>query len=346
MKLVKSIALGAACLCVSVSAFAANSNEARPDGHAPIGVMRDHVHKKGEAMLSYRYEFMRMKGSMKNGDNISPAGVNEEGYMMSPLKMDMKMHMVGAMYGLTDKISLMAMGSFMSNNMRMVHNMEGGMGGMDAVHGETSNEKFSGFGDTRFDAMYGFHKDSDSHAQLNLGVSIPTGSIKKTDSQDSRAAYSMQFGSGSYELHPGLSYTRFKDSYSFGGQVNGQFRLDNNNSGYKLGDTYNATTWASKKLNDAFSISSRLNYIIAEKTKGHYAGLNTENALMMSPMNNAMYSGGRRLDFLLGANFIVPKGAMKGHRLALEGGMPIYQKVNGIQMKNAYSITLGWQKAF
>jgi len=339
MKLIKSIALGAACLCASVSAFASNSNESRPDGHAPIGVMRDHIHKKGEAMLSYRYDFMRMKGSMKNGDNISPADVNSEGHMMSPLSMNMKMHMVGAMYGLSDKLSLMAMGSFMSSNMRMVHNMEG----MDS---ETSNEKFSGFGDTRFDAMYGFHKDSNSHAQLNLGVSIPTGSIKKTNPEGSRAAYAMQFGSGSYELHPGLSYSGFKDSYSFGGQVNGQFRLDNNNSGYKLGDSYNTTAWAAKKLNEAFSISSRLNYIVTQKTKGHYAGLNSEDALMMSPMNNAMYSGGRRLDFLLGVNFIVPEGALKGHRLALEGGMPIYQKVNGIQMRNAYNITLGWQKAF
>jgi hypothetical protein len=67
---------------------------------------------------------------------------------------------------------------------------------------------------------------------------------------------------------------------------------------------------------------------------------------MMSPMNNAMYSGGRRLDFLLGANFIVPSGVMKGHRLALEGGVPLYQKVNGIQMRNAYNLTFGWQKAF
>lgn len=26
----------------------------RPDGHAPIGIMGDHYHKKGEWMLSYR----------------------------------------------------------------------------------------------------------------------------------------------------------------------------------------------------------------------------------------------------------------------------------------------------
>ena len=27
----------------------------RPDSHAPIGVMGDHMHKEGEYMISYRY---------------------------------------------------------------------------------------------------------------------------------------------------------------------------------------------------------------------------------------------------------------------------------------------------
>ncbi len=35
-------------------------SSARPDGHAPISVMGDHYHKKGEFMLSYRYMPMWM----------------------------------------------------------------------------------------------------------------------------------------------------------------------------------------------------------------------------------------------------------------------------------------------
>ncbi len=338
MNLTRLSAVVAASLCVTFSAFATESHNSRPDGHAPIGVMRDHIHKKGEYMLSYRYDLMHMKGNMNGGDKISPANITDNNYMMSPLKMDMRMHMAGVMYGVTDKLSLMAMGSFMTTKMKMVHNMEG-------EDSSVSGQKLSGFGDTTLNAMYGFYKDSDNRAQFNLGVSIPTGSIKKNES-GSRAAYAMQFGSGSYELLPGLSYSGFKDSYSYGSQVNGQFRLNNNNSGYKLGDSYNTTAWVSKKLNEAFSVSSRLNYTITERTKGYYSALNTEDSLMMSPTNNAMYSGGRRLDFLLGTNFIVPSGIMKGHRFALEGGVPLYQKVKGIQMRNNYNITFGWQKAF
>ena len=39
----------------------------RPDDHAPIGVMRDHIHKKGEIMTSYRFLYMKMKGLRKIG---------------------------------------------------------------------------------------------------------------------------------------------------------------------------------------------------------------------------------------------------------------------------------------
>ena len=36
---------------------------ARPDGHAPISVMGDHMHAMGEWMVSYRYMTMDMEGT-------------------------------------------------------------------------------------------------------------------------------------------------------------------------------------------------------------------------------------------------------------------------------------------
>lgn len=345
MKLTNPILAAAIATSLSFASFSAFADEsylARPDGHAPIGVMRDHVHKKGEYMLSYRYDYMSMKGNKQNSDSISTQDIlGNNGYMMSPSEMDMRMHMVGAMYGVTNNLTTMIMGSFISTKMKMVNSMN---------NDSTTKEDVSGFGDTSIDAMYNFFKDKSSHAQLNLGISIPTGSIKRNEG-GSRVAYVMQPGSGSYEFNPGLSYSGFQDSYSYGAQLNGKFRLNTNNSGYKLGDVYNTTFWTAKKMNEAFSLSSRLSYTITEKTDGYDRAIRTEHGSMMStmpmgPTTNATFSGGKRLDFLLGANFIVPSGALKGHRLAIEAGTPLYQKVNGIQMKNRYNITLGWQKSF
>ena len=48
------------CLLHMNSAFA---DSAQPDDHAPIGVMADHQHQKGEWMISYRYMGMAMDGN-------------------------------------------------------------------------------------------------------------------------------------------------------------------------------------------------------------------------------------------------------------------------------------------
>jgi len=83
----------------------------RPDGHAPISVMGDHMHKKGEWMLSYRYMFMDMDGNRDGTRRVSDDAVLAD-YPVTPRKMDMEMHMLGVMYGLTDRVTLMAMMPF------------------------------------------------------------------------------------------------------------------------------------------------------------------------------------------------------------------------------------------
>ncbi|MEC9283173.1 MAG: hypothetical protein VX642_10700, partial [Bdellovibrionota bacterium] len=43
----------------------------RVDGHAPIGVMADHSHNKGEMMASYRLMQMDMDGIINGSDEWS-----------------------------------------------------------------------------------------------------------------------------------------------------------------------------------------------------------------------------------------------------------------------------------
>ena len=49
-----------ACAVMLVACATANAG-LRPDNHAPITVMGDHIHEKGELMFSYRYMHMSMK---------------------------------------------------------------------------------------------------------------------------------------------------------------------------------------------------------------------------------------------------------------------------------------------
>ncbi|MBW2271445.1 MAG: hypothetical protein JRH16_23065 [Deltaproteobacteria bacterium] len=55
---------------------------------------------------------------------------------------------------------------------------------------------------------------------------------------------------------------------------------------------------------------------------------------------------GRRLDALFGLSFDVPSGPFEGIRLALEGGVPAYQHLDGPQLETDYSFTAGVQYSF
>ncbi|MCF6199374.1 MAG: hypothetical protein L3J67_08260, partial [Hyphomicrobiaceae bacterium] len=114
--------------------------------HAPIGVMGEHMHKKGEWMLSYRAMNMHMNGMKKGTRNVSPnevaQTVNPLGgeqmrmgtlpngnprimtvpgvYRISPLSMDMQMHMFGLMVAPSNDVTLMAMLNYRINEMELL----------------------------------------------------------------------------------------------------------------------------------------------------------------------------------------------------------------------------------
>tara|TARA_E500000178_G_scaffold350083_1_gene408285 strand:- start:635 stop:934 length:300 start_codon:yes stop_codon:yes gene_type:complete len=83
--------------------------------NAPIGVMFDHYHKKGEWMISARQSHIEMSGNIFNGNAISAANVMLMPNSLSsqlathpivPEKINMKMTMMGLMFTPTNKITL------------------------------------------------------------------------------------------------------------------------------------------------------------------------------------------------------------------------------------------------
>lgn len=329
MKLAKNL-LTLTCLLTSSQTFA-NSTSSRPDYHAPIGVMRDHAHDKGEFMMSYRIAYMKMKG-IKSGTNRLTTDESLKTYMMAPTEMTMRAEMIGAMYGINNKLTLAAMVGSVHKTMNMLNRSGGKI-----------KRESDGITDSKINALYKIYAKNDTNLQLNFGVSLPTGSISKDNpSSNQRQNYPMQIGSGSYELLPGISYSKFNDSFSYGAQVNASFKMNSNNYNYKLGDSYNATMWLAEKLNDSFSISTRLDYMKSEAIEGLDSTL---KPAMMAAADGSIQDG-EKLDLAVGTNYIVSNGYFKGHRLALEISRPIYQKTGGHLLENGYKAVAGWQKTF
>ena len=351
----------------------------RPDAHAPIAVMGAHMHEEGGWMLSYRFMNMHMDGMRSGTDSVSTndvaltdnplagdkmrMGNRPDGsprimtvpgsYRIAPLDMDMRMHMFSLMYGLSDKVTLMAMVNYVDKEMKL-RTFAGPKG--DRAIGDFKTET-SGLGDTKIAALVRVFDDETNHAHLNLGVSLPTGSITEdgevlppfagivvpagTKVDIDRLAYPMQLGSGTFDLMPGITYTGKTDSMSWGGQLNATLRLYDNDENYRLGNVFEATAWVAKAWQPWVSTSLR----VTGRSEGSIKGRD-ESITGGNPLAATENSGRDEVDLSVGVNLLGQEGMLKGHRLAAEFGMPVYQHVDGLQMSRDWTLTLGWQKAF
>jgi len=292
----------------------------RPDGHAPIGVMADHKHGKGEWMASYRYMFMEMEGI----DTFGPYT------MMRPTSMDMEMHMFGAMYAPSDKVTLMLMGNHIEKDMGMIN-----MGGM------TSNMNTSDWGDLTLSGLFDIKSWGEETLIGTIGLGMPTGSIDLKNGAGAQLPYGMQTGSGTWDLKPGITYLGQNESYSWGAQANATIRLGDNDHGYSFGDNICLTGWAAKKLNDNLSISARLNAHFLGSIDGTDENITMMMAGMSAP-NDASNSGGEVYSAGVGFNYLFTNG----HRLALEYTNAFENDLNGYQMEFDSTVTVGWQYAW
>ncbi len=330
-KHMKKILFTAVALSAATSAYAQphNHND-RPDAHAPIGVMRDHIHEEGEVMLSYRYGFMDMQENRDGSSGISDAQTLSR-FPVAPTNMSMRMHMVGAMVGVTNQFSVGVMGGFATTSMDHIRR-----------NGTTFETEGIGFTDTKLNGMYEFYNDGHHRFQANMGVSLPTGEIDERAPNGMRLPSTMQLGSGTYDLLPGVSYSGFAGNWSWGSQANAVIRTGRNNNAYQLGDRYQLTAWGARRLSDMVSVSARLDgqrWLDSEGNDRTFTGT-------PAPTFNPTLQAGRRVDALLGVNLLLPDGPLAGHRFALEAGVPIYEHLDRDRLGTDYRFTLGWQKAF
>lgn len=356
--------LAATCMAVSLSAsiniMASDGHGTTgfgpgpaPDSHAPIGVMGDHTHKTGEMMISYRVMTMDMEDNLRGSDSISASEIaqtlaNPFGpptARVVPLKMRTTMHMLGMMFAPSDQLTLMLMLNYLEKEMDHI-TFSGAAGTTELGRFTTETQ---GIGDTKVAGLFQISETAHANMHFNLGLSIPTGSIEETDqiltptgsTPSPRLPYPMQLGSGTYDLEPGITYNAHSDVWRWGAQAKVVHRFGKNDADYRLGNQYMATGWASYRFAAPASVSARLEAKSIEAIEG-------SDSQIAAPVQtaNIINSGGDSVNFGLGINLIGREGALEGHRLLVEYTVPVYQKVNGVQMEMQNMATLGYQYAF
>lgn len=308
----------------------------RVDSHAPIGVMGDHTHEAGEFMLSYRYMYMDMRPNFVGSDEVTPQSQlrpNGGDFLVMPTDMQTEMHMIGAMYAPTDDLTFAFMLPVVDKFMNHITAM---------------NTSFTththGIGDFKFGGLLDFYENGNTKMHFNLMMSAPTGSITETGQTPPgvrRLPYPMQLGSGTWDFKPGITYLGQCDDFSWGAQLLGTIRLGENGENYTLGNEISANLWGAYRVSDALSASLRL-------SGTSWGDIDGRDPLIAAPIPTADpdLRGGERIDAFAGINYYFQGGALKGHRLAVEAGTPIYQDLDGPQLGMDWMMTVGWQKAF
>ena len=305
-----------------------------------------HAHPAGSWMANYKFMQMTQRG-LRNGstdvpvENATPVGNQPFGYMMAPTSMTMDMHMVMVMYGLSDRLTLMGTGSYLVNKMEMVMNMGMGMGmGNQPDHPMET----SGIGDTELRGIYRINENLTG----SLGIGIPTGDIdQEVTAMGTRylAPYDMQLGSGTFDLKPALTYNALSDDalWNWGGQAAYTYRLGRNGNGYSLGDNVKLTGWLQRAFGPA-ATWLRLAYNYTARIDGSDPEIDKllDPALgAPTPDADPRNYGGHRLDAFAGVSW-----AAGPFSVGVEAGIPLYQYLNGLQLKNDWSFTAGVQKLF
>ncbi|MDJ0660201.1 MAG: hypothetical protein QNJ42_12030 [Crocosphaera sp.] len=309
-------------------------NPARPDSHAPIAVMGEHIHSEGEIMVSYRYMLMEMEGSRVGTDDISDEKILEQ-FPVTPTRMTMQMHMFGMMYGITNNLTLMAMLPYVVKDMDHITRI-----------GRGFNTDSEGIGDIKVTGLYQVLNENRQRIHFNAGVSFPTGSIEARDrtpaGPDQLLPYPMQLGSGTLDLHPGITYLGQTDEWSWGSQIIGTLRLGTNSNSYKFGDQIMLTAWGAKKWSDWASTSLR----IKGRNWGNISGKDSRLNPLIVPTADPTRRGGTQIDIGFGLNLFVPEGDLRTGRLAIEFEVPIYRALQGPQLETDWQLTAGLQYSF
>ena len=278
-----------------------------------------------------------MAGNRDGTEQLDVSDVHAS-FMVAPLDMTMTMHRGGVMYAPSDVITLMAMANWVDQSM----NHQTRPGGMFEAAS-------SGLGDASLSALVGLRRTGSIRGHLNLGVSLPTGSIEEASvnpmsmGRAVQMPYPMQLGSRTWDLRYGVTILGMSErtSWSFQGRLTS--RLGENGRGYTKGNGREATAWFAYRTSSQVSLSARLFATVWGDYSGHDEAYGNP---MMVPTVHEELRGGRRIDVPLGLNFYFPDGPLKGHRIAAEWNVPLYQNLNGPQLETDWVLTIGWQKSF
>ncbi len=276
-------------------------------------------------------------------------------YMAAPTSMDMTMLNLAVGYSFTDDFFAGVMAMYADNRMDMRFNSMMRM--MTGQPGFTMTSK--GIMDTMLMTKYRLYADDpmipSSEASLFAGLSMPTGSIDERNSthpvpmrQKELLPYGMQLGSGTWDPVLGILYQRSTSPWWWGFDARYTARTGTNKRGYRLGDRAQIDAYLMYQPNVSLVLYGEINgdwqdrmHGEADEARSGASGHATQGVAAspyMTPLWDPANTGKTQIFTTLGLQWqpvplqIVDLGVQ----------LPIYQRLNGLQLKDQWRLMLTW----
>jgi len=197
-------------------------------------------------------------------------------------------------------------------------------------------------------------------ASLLVGLSLPTGSIDEKNSHHPLALrkveqlpYGMQLGSGTFDPTLGVLYQGSASPWWWGANLAGTWHLYDNARDYRLGDRYGLDLYAMRQVRVDTLWDVQLNAEHTGTVRGvmdeFASGLSgwadstrddgaSANSNPMTPLWDTGNYGGTKVHATAGFQFQPRQFQI----LDLAFQVPVYQNLNGPQLKDDWRVMLTW----
>ncbi len=291
---------------------------------------------KSKWSFQYRFQQADFEGFNKGSDNLSNDEVlftpgleprTKDNFPVVPTTITQKVHALVLGYELSEKISVRLAVPYIKQSTDHISIVP-------AYADFTIRSR--GIGDVSVMGSYQLETSSEKHLQLTLGLSFPTGSIDKEGDTprapgDQQLPYSMQLGSGTYDIPASIRYSGIGNGFVWGTVLAAKIRLGENDRDYRLGNRVSAATWLRFNKLDWVKPSIKLIYEYSDSIHGKDTDLMVPGPFPYpaSVTNPEMY-GGSQAKLILGLRIPV---LSNGNYIELEVGKPFYESLNGPQTR-------------
>ncbi|MDA0334341.1 MAG: hypothetical protein O2782_04170 [bacterium] len=304
--------------------------------------------------MGYHFVWARFDGNRDGTEDVPLEQVifrpgeetrTADNFPVVPLEISQRAHLLEIGFAATERLSLRLLIPFISQETdhRSV-----------VPEFESFRISSSGVGDVILSASSPVWNVGSHFLLATAGLSLPAGSIDETGptprdaTKDTQLPYTMQIGSGTFDVTPGFVYSGGTEALRWGGELRGTLRLGDTDRDYTLGNRLAATVWARRPVTNWFEPSAALVAQRWGRIDGEDVSLRVDAADAPSPfpypaaVTDPAKFGGTKVVAQIGAVLCLPGYSFDRYTVDLDFGIPAYQNLNGPQPKEIWRIGAGW----